>query len=87
MAKRDVFHGGKPGAVQQMGSVVGRRGAGITSITPGDPLMHSFNNYGKGGPGPMGGAMADAVAGIMTPASGRSLVGSSRRMRMMGEMT
>lgn len=32
---------------QHYGTVVGRRGAGITTITGGDPTMHSMNHYGK----------------------------------------
>lgn len=38
---------GGHGNTQHYGSVIGRRGAGITTITGGDPTMHSMNHYGK----------------------------------------
>lgn len=41
---------------QVLGSVVGRRGAGITTLASGDPTAHSVNHYGKQGlPGLDGG--------------------------------
>jgi hypothetical protein len=41
---------------QVLGSVVGRRGAGITTLAGGDPAAHSVNHYGKQGlPGLDGG--------------------------------
>jgi hypothetical protein len=42
---------------QEMGSVVGRRGAGLSQITGGDQTAHSLGHYGKGGlPGLIGGS-------------------------------
>ena len=32
---------------QDWGSVVGRKGAGITTVVGGDPVMHSMGQYGK----------------------------------------
>jgi len=40
---------GKSMKTQHMGSVVGRRGAGISQITKGDPGAHSMGHYGKNG--------------------------------------
>ena len=40
---------GKSLQTQHLGSVVGRRGAGISQITGGDQGAHSMNHYGKGG--------------------------------------
>jgi len=40
---------GKTIARQDTGSPVGRRGAGMSTITGGDPVAHSLNNYGKKG--------------------------------------
>lgn len=40
---------GKSIQTQHLGSVVGRRGAGISQITGGDQGAHSINHYGKGG--------------------------------------
>jgi hypothetical protein len=34
---------------QVLGSVVGRRGAGITNLGPGNPAAHSVSHYGKDG--------------------------------------
>lgn len=36
---------------QDLGSVVGRRGSGISQITGGDQDLHSVNHYGKNAPG------------------------------------
>lgn len=52
---------GKPGRTQHLGSVVGRRGAGLSSIGGGDPGNHSVNHYGKNGPPMMGGQMTGGV--------------------------
>lgn len=41
---------GKPGRTQDLGSVVGRTGKGISTLTGGDPLAHSMNHYGKAAP-------------------------------------
>jgi hypothetical protein len=47
---------GKSIHVQRLGSIVGRRGAGMSNITGENQLSHSFNHYGKGGlPGLDGG--------------------------------
>lgn len=35
-------------ATQHLGSLIGRRAAGTSMITGGDPVMHSLNHYGKG---------------------------------------
>ena len=35
---------------EDLGSPVGRRGAGMTSIGGGDQGAHTFNHYGKKGP-------------------------------------
>ena len=40
---------GKSLKTQHLGSVVGRRGAGISTITGGDPGAHAVNHYGKSG--------------------------------------
>jgi len=43
---------------QELGTVVGRRGAGISQITGGDQGAHSMNHYGKKGlPGMEGGSI------------------------------
>jgi hypothetical protein len=49
MAKKEVYIGGQPGQVEDHGTVVGRRGAGLNTKTGGDPILHSFNHYGKSG--------------------------------------
>jgi hypothetical protein len=36
-------------STQVLGSVVGRRGAGITNLASGDPTHHAQNHYGKKG--------------------------------------
>lgn len=36
-------------STQVLGSVVGRRGAGITNLASGDPTHHARNHYGKQG--------------------------------------
>jgi hypothetical protein len=41
---------GKPGKTQHLGNITGRRGAGISSQTGGDPMMHSMSHYGKDPP-------------------------------------
>ena len=40
---------GKPGRVQRLGTIVGVPGAGSSTGTGGDPLMHSLGHYGKSG--------------------------------------
>ena len=41
---------------QVLGSIVGRRGAGITTLASGDPTHHAMGHYGKKGlPGLDGG--------------------------------
>lgn len=37
-------------ASQELGNLAGRRGAGMTTITSGNPLMHMMNHYGKDAP-------------------------------------
>jgi hypothetical protein len=47
-------------STQVLGSVVGRRGAGITNLASGDPTHHSMGHYGKKGlPGLSGGDFGD----------------------------
>jgi hypothetical protein len=46
---------------QDMGSVVGRRGAGLSQITGGDQGAHSVNHYGK--KGKPGGGFGGLVGG------------------------
>jgi hypothetical protein len=49
---------GKSISTQHMGTVVGKRGAGNSTITGGDPGAHSVNHYGKKGlPGMEGGSL------------------------------
>lgn len=38
---------GKPGNTEQLHSVVGRTGKGLTSVGGGNPMTHSLNHYGK----------------------------------------
>lgn len=38
---------GKSIKTQHLGTVVGKRGAGISEITGGDTLAHGMNDYGK----------------------------------------
>jgi hypothetical protein len=52
---------GKPGRTQHLGSVVGRRGAGMSSIGGGDPGLHSVNHYGKTAPPLLGGGLTGGV--------------------------
>lgn len=40
---------GKAKRTEHIDTVVGRRGAGLTSVGGGDPGMHSLNHYGKRG--------------------------------------
>jgi hypothetical protein len=40
---------GKGAEMQHMGSVLGKRGAGNSQITGGDPGAHAMNHYKKGG--------------------------------------
>lgn len=35
---------------EDLGSPIGRRGAGLTSLGGGDQGAHTFNHYGKNGP-------------------------------------
>lgn len=48
-------------ATQDFGSVVGRRGAGLSEITGGDPMAHSMNQYGKNGLPGVPGSPTDEV--------------------------
>lgn len=46
-----VAHGaGKPGNTQQLGSVVGKTGKGLTGIGGGNQAAHALNHYGKAPP-------------------------------------
>lgn len=38
---------GKPSRTEHLGTVVGRKGDGLTHITGGDPMQHMLNDYGK----------------------------------------
>jgi hypothetical protein len=51
MGNKTLPSPGKSVGRQDLGSVVGRRGAGITppQVAGGDPAMHSMSNYGKSG--------------------------------------
>jgi hypothetical protein len=40
---------GKSMKTQHLGTVVGKRGAGISQITSGDPSAHMMGHYGKKG--------------------------------------
>ena len=66
----DPEQSGPPKSIkrQDLGSVVGRRGAGISQITGGDQAMHSMHHYGKNA--------ASAAAGGDTGLSG--LIGGRR---------
>lgn len=53
---------GKPGRTEHLGSVVGRTGKGISTLTGGDPMAHMGNHYGKKAPALLGGTqMAGGV--------------------------
>jgi hypothetical protein len=50
---------------QVLGSIVGRRGAGITSLAGGDPTHHAMGHYGKKGlPGLDGGDFGGDTGGF-----------------------
>lgn len=40
----------KKSRTQHLGNITGQRGAGLSTLTPGDPAMHSLNHYGKSNP-------------------------------------
>lgn len=50
-----VAGGNKNVRTQHLGSVVGQRGAGMSTITGGNAALHSLGHYGKNPPGWMGG--------------------------------
>jgi len=79
---------GKPARTQQLGSVVGRRGAGLTSIGGGDPGMHSLNHYGKNGSPSLGpassGVNPTAHAGVKMIRGGSGQMGSRIRQGGLG---
>jgi hypothetical protein len=54
---------GKPGRTQNLGSLIGRRTAGLSANTGGNSAMQSLNHYGKGG-APM---LDNTVAGGVDP--------------------
>ena len=41
---------GKRVEQEELGSVIGRRSAGLTTIGGGDQMLHAFNWYGKDAP-------------------------------------
>jgi hypothetical protein len=63
---RDPEAAGPPKSIrrQDLGSVVGRRGAGVSQITGGDQGAHSIGHYGKKakpGGGPLGGLIGGTL--------------------------
>ena len=54
---------GKSMRTQHLGTVVGKRGAGISSITGGDQLAHSLHHYGKQNQAAMPGGLKGLVGG------------------------
>lgn len=38
---------GKSARTEHLGNITGRRGAGLATLTSGDPAMHGLNHYGK----------------------------------------
>jgi hypothetical protein len=50
MPAQPASPGKKVAQTEQLGTVVGRQSAGISTMTGGDPLMHSMGHYGKAGP-------------------------------------
>jgi hypothetical protein len=82
MAVKDIHIGGKPGMSVDHGTVVGRQGAGLNAHTGGDPMMHSFNHYGKGAS--MGGLMdAMGMGGDISAPSGPRRYGLTSRSRVL----
>lgn len=57
----EKFGPGKSVRRQDLGSVVGRRGPGLSQITGGDQDLHSVNHYGKKAPG--GGGLGGLTGG------------------------
>ena len=54
---------GKPGNTENLGSLIGRMGKGLTSAGGGNPAAHSISQYGKGISGIAGGTDPTAHAG------------------------
>lgn len=72
---------GKPGRAQNLGSVVGRRGAGMAQITGGDPVAHSLGHYGKNGPAELAGMTGTTTPSPTAHAGMKSIKGGSGGIR------
>lgn len=72
---------GKPGRTEHIGSIVGRRGAGLSTQTGGDPLAHSMGHYGKDGVPLLAGAPMPASVDPTSHAGARMIRGGTGGMR------
>ncbi len=71
---------GKPGHTEHLGSVVGRRGAGMSTGTGGNPGMHSLGHYGKAPP-LLGGAQIEGGVDPTAHPGAKVIRGGSGAMR------
>lgn len=69
-----AFSVGKPGKTQHLGNITGRRGAGMSTATGGNPMMHSLNHYGVDPPPLLAGMSS-------TPGSNPTEHGGSAQIR------